>query len=109
MPSPLKKCWNPGMVEEEEINCIIVIDNSNLKDNFFINYLFSKIHEYTYDKYAVNPLQRYFFWKSIRTFIEFRHRHIMNDKRDNLRVRLLSRNIYEFACYQEMLFEKIDL
>jgi hypothetical protein len=110
MPSPLKKCWKPGMVDDdEEINCVIVIDDSNLKDNFFINYLFSKIHEYTHNESAVNPLQCYFFWKSIRSFIEFRHQQIMNNKRENLRVRLLSSNIYEFACYQEMMFGKIDL
>jgi hypothetical protein len=100
---------------EEEINCIIVIDDSIVRsddDNFFINYLFSKIHEYTYEASCgktVNPLQRYFFWKSVRSFIEFKHIGIMNDKRDNLRVKLFSRNMYEFVCYQEMLFQKIDL
>jgi len=86
---------------EEELNCIIVIDDSN-DDNFFINYLFSKIDDIGN---SANTLHRYFFWRSIRRFIEFKHRMISND---NMRVKLLSGNIYNFACYQEMMFEKIE-
>jgi len=110
--SPLKKCWKPGMLYEKEINCLIVIDDTIMRsdyDKLFINYLFTKIHNYTYEASfgkVVNPLQYYFFWKSIRSFFEFRHREIMND---NLRVRLLKSNIYKAACYQEMMFQKIDM
>jgi len=98
-------------MKEEELNRVIVIDDS-FDNNDLFNYLFSKTHEYTYEASIgkeVNHLQRYLFWKSIRTFIEFKHLEIMKDKREYLRTRLLSGNMYEFACHQEMKFQKIDL
>jgi hypothetical protein len=110
MPSPLKKCWKPGMNEEDSHYLIVIDDSNRCGDNYFFNYLFTRIHEYTYEASSnANILQHHFFWKSIRSFIECKHQQIMNANRDNMRIRLLSSNIYKFACYQEMMFQKIDL
>jgi len=108
--SPLKKCWKPGMFDKEELNYLIVIDDDkNNNDNFVLNYLFSNIQNFTYEKSVNKYPQLHLFWKSLRFFIEHKHIKILNNKRENLRVKLLSSNIYDFVCYQEMLFQKIDL
>ena len=86
-------------MKEEELHGLIVIDDSLKRNNIFINYLFSHIDEYT----SGEPLERYFFWKSIRAFIELKHREIINTNRENMRLKLLSGYIYDFACHQEKL------
>ena len=106
--SPLKKCWTPGM-DDSGSHYLIVIDDDTRGDNCFFNYIFEHIHDYTYEKAFENPLQRYFFWKNIRMFLELKHREIILDKCENMRRRLLSTSVYQYACRQELMFQKIEL
>jgi hypothetical protein len=107
--SPLKKCWTPGM-DDEESHYLIVIDDS-VNTCCFFNYIFNNISRYTYENRDDNviPLQRYFFWKNIRGFIEFHYKRILKENLHDMRIILLSGNLYEYVCYQENMFEKIDL
>ncbi len=106
--SPLKKCWKPGMDD----HYLIVIDDDDVVNTCcFFNYIFNNIHRYTYenkDDNNVNPLQRYFFWKNIRGFIEFHYKRILKKNIDDMRIRLLSGNLYDYACHQENMFQQID-
>lgn len=99
--SPLKKCWKPGTSNTD----IVTFNNY---DNFFFNYVFEHIHDYMYRDGATDTFQRYFIWRSIRMFIELKHREILSDKGGPLRRRLLSKKIYEFACYQELMFDFVS-
>jgi len=105
--SPLKKCWTPGM-DDGGSHYLIVIDDDAKSDNCFFNYIFEHIYDYTYEKAFENPIQHYFFWKNIRMYLEVKHREIMLDKCENMRRRLLSTNIYQYACLQELMFQKIE-
>ncbi len=100
--SPLKKCWKPDMVDEPS-NYLIVINDDKKRDQFILNYIFSMIHKYTFDKSSNKSYQLYLFWKSVRFFIENKHKSILNNNCDDLRIILLSSNIYNFASYQEKL------
>jgi len=102
--SPLKNCWKPG-TSNTIIDDVVTFNNY---DNFFFNYIFEHIHAYMYRDGATDTLQRYFIWRSIRMFIELKHREILSDKGGPLRQRLLSKKIYEFACYQELMFKTTD-
>lgn len=112
--SPLKKCWTPGMDDGESHYLIVIDDDVNRSDTcYFFNYLFDNIHRYTYENNDnnadnVNPLQRYFFWKNIRGFIEYHYKRILA-KSDDMRVILLNGNLYEYVCYQENMFQTINL
>jgi hypothetical protein len=103
--SPLKKSWKPGTSNNTIIDDMVTFNNP---DNCFFNYIFEHIHAYIYDGCDTNTLQRYFIWRSIRMFIELKHRDILSDKRGSLIRRLLSKNIYEFACYQELMFDFVS-
>ncbi len=105
-PSPLRKCWTPDMNKDDHYLVVIDDDWRLNSDNLFFNYLFNNIHSYTYES-SGGFINRHLFWKNIRSFIEFKHREIMRRNPDDMRIRLLSCNIYQDACYQEMMFEKL--
>lgn len=103
--SPLKKCWKPG-INDAESHYLIVIDNN--ENSCFLNHIFNNIHRYTYDNENVYTLHRYLFWKNIRGFIEFHYKRIL-EKSHDMRVLLLSGNLYEYVCEQENMFKTVEL
>lgn len=109
--SPLKKCWKPGMHVNNYL--IVIDDHVNTSDHsYFFNYIFTNIYRYTYenrDDWSVDSAQRCYFWKNIRCFVEFHHNKLLAKDDNNMYVLLLSKNLYNYVCNQENLFQKIDL
>ena len=105
MGSPLKKVWNGD--GEKEHRLIIINDDGPSEYNSFLNLVFSRIRDYEYrDGVACNPLQRHAFWKNIRMFTESKHREVVKNDDNGLRVRVLSAYVYDYACLQEALFSR---
>ena len=107
--SPLKKCWKPGM-DDGESHYLIVIDDdaATRSDLSFLGYVLNNISSYTYENAGsnTNPLQRHLFWKNIRGYIEIHYRRASVE---NTRVRLFQSKLYEYALWQEEMFQKIEL
>jgi hypothetical protein len=106
MGSPLKKVWNG----EKDHRLIIINDDGPVcnESNSFLNLVFSRIREYEYREGAIcNPFHRHTLWKNIRIFAELKHRCIIKNNNNELRVPLLSAYVYKYACIQEALFSDV--
>jgi hypothetical protein len=106
--SPLRKMWD-GRRDEQEWGLIVINDDGVDADSHVLNFIFSRIRDYEYNAhgYCGNPLQRLAFWKNIRSFIEFKHQEIMRDINGELRCKVLSSLVYQYACLQEASFSKL--
>jgi hypothetical protein len=108
--SPLKKHWKPGMNDGGSHYLIVIDDDAttNKPDLTILNYVFNNIHKYTYENCAddTNPLQRYWFWRNIRGFIELHYKKVPVE---NTRVWLLQSKLYGYVFRQEEMFQKIEL